>query len=931
MSPKIASLNLCLGLKNKKLLISEILKTESIDIMCVQETEIESSFNIDLLNIKGYTLEMEINCLKSRVGIYIKNDIKYVRKYELEGTNSHILIIDVTNKFKTYRIINIYRSFSPQEGISAREKFRHQLGLIKEALTNETVLIGDFNLDYCKRFDITYSHRNLFEDFEEVLSDENLVQLVKFKTWLRVVELTVKSSTLDHVYVKDISILDVITHIKPCFGDHELIMFNVNDEKIKPNCEIRRDWRYYSKDVLLTKLSASDWEFDYDSVQDYWNHFENQLLGIVDSIIPYVEFKDNLVKSVTPPNIKNKINIRKRLLKKLKITPTLGLKTRIKNINAEIKIFFYSRKRISVRKGIMPGNSKSLWRAVSIAKDVGQPRIPVNMKYNNEIVTGVDVCESFVKFFEGKVNSIVSNVNIDPNIHNGGRKIFANDSMFMTREDIITSVKSLKTKNCEGYDRIPQRVLIDGLGVLVEPLTKFFEKVYRDFAIPGQWLISKIIPVHKKGSKGEIVNYRPVANLCSASKIFEKMILNRIRRLEALNGVELGGKQQHGFTKNKSTLTAGLLLQSLIARALDDDKFVALASIDLSAAFDIVNVGLLIKRLKILGLPNDLVKLIEMWLKERHFYVCVGGHASTMSTTWYGIIQGSILGPILYAIFISPIFEIENLTCFADDKFALAENKDKSLVKFLIQKKLERVIDWLSKSGMKVNEAKTDLCLFYKLDTTPISILLNGQTITSNNKINVLGVIFDSKMQWTEQVAQTLNKANSALCAIRMINKYFNSKELLNLITSNFYSILFYNSEIWHLPSLNHNLKQKLLSLSAKAIKVCYKHCDPMISFLRLHEMAGRATPEKIMQYKLAISLFKLYNANQSSLEFINLNFAQILTSRQVNFVISKNNRFKVGINALCNRLYVLNMKIPLSWLNQSIDTYKVKCKKVFL
>ena len=82
--------------------------------------------------------------------------------------------------------------------------------------------------------------------------------------------------------------------------------------------------------------------------------------------------------------------------------------------------------------------------------------------------------------------------------------------------------------------------------------------------------------------------------------------------MESLNGVYCGGKQQHGFMKNKSTVTAGLLLQSLITRALDDDNFVALASIDLSAAFDIVDLTRLIKRLVILGLPNDVVKLIEI-------------------------------------------------------------------------------------------------------------------------------------------------------------------------------------------------------------------------------------------------------------------------------------------------------------------------------
>ena len=99
---------------------------------------------------------------------------------------------------------------------------------------------------------------------------------------------------------------------------------------------------------------------------------------------------------------------------------------------------------------------------------------------------------------------------------------------------------------------------------LIGPLASLFELIYRDKIIPGQWLISKTITVHKKGDKQMIKNYRPVANLCCVSKIFEKLILKRIGELEILNGISVGGKQQHGFMKNKSTATAGLLLQSYI-------------------------------------------------------------------------------------------------------------------------------------------------------------------------------------------------------------------------------------------------------------------------------------------------------------------------------------------------------------------------------
>ena len=104
---------------------------------------------------------------------------------------------------------------------------------------------------------------------------------------------------------------------------------------------------------------------------------------------------------------------------------------------------------------------------------------------------------------------------------------------------------------------------------IINPLAKLFMLIYSTKLIPEQWLIAKITPIYKKGSKNQIENYRPVANLCSTSKIFERLILNRINKLEVLNAITLVGKQQHGFTQGKSTTTAGLLVQSMIARALD--------------------------------------------------------------------------------------------------------------------------------------------------------------------------------------------------------------------------------------------------------------------------------------------------------------------------------------------------------------------------
>ena len=208
-----------------------------------------------------------------------------------------------------------------------------------------------------------------------------------------------------------------------------------------------------------------------------------------------------------------------------------------------------------------------------------------------------------------------------------------------------------------------------------------------------------------------------------------------------------------------------------------------MASINLSAAFDLVNTKLLIKRLKIIGLPSDIVRLIELWLSHRSFYVSINGTNSMVMDLNCGVIQGSILGPMLYAIYVSPLYDLLKLTTFADDNFVIRWNSCMEALIIDMQKDLESMTKWLRDSGMKVNEAKTEICVFHRMDCRPITIRINQIAIKSSNSMNVLGVQFDPKMNWSHQVTKCIKKAKTALHAIKLIKGYFTINELKQLIT----------------------------------------------------------------------------------------------------------------------------------------------------
>ena len=144
-----------------------------------------------------------------------------------------------------------------------------------------------------------------------------------------------------------------------------------------------------------------------------------------------------------------------------------------------------------------------------------------------------------------------------------------------------------------------------------------------------------------------------------------------------------------------------------------------------------VNLDLLITRLKIMGIPKDVMELLEIWLRDRYLYVEANGKNSIIFNTNIGTIQGSILGPILYALFIRPIYNFEKITTFADDNYVVERNQNKECALKELGRRLERIVKWLKDSGLKVNESKTELCIFHRNKNTEGTLKIDNTVVIS--------------------------------------------------------------------------------------------------------------------------------------------------------------------------------------------------------
>ena len=376
---KISTWNLCLGLPNKKDLVTDCLRTNKISICCLQETEVPNNYPEDQLNCNKYLLELEMSSQKRRAGIYLSSDLNYVRRIDLEKADCHIVIVDVLANVK-FRLINVYRSFHPPGGVSPSDFFSAQLSIIRNALCKNCLVMGDFNLDHGRDLRQDYCNMTLLKTLRDFTSEMKLLQVVDFNTWSRSINGIKKESLLDHIYLNNPESLCSVYFDTPIFGDHVLVIaeLSLGAGTKQNNNFLKRNWRSYSStklnNYLVPLIHASFFDLNC-SVQAIWNQLEYILIRSVDTIAPLEEtkqyFNDNKCVQSIPPTVKNKINKRKRLIAIDRKNKNSSHLDTIRLLSCEIRVHFKTSKREGIQRVAMgTGNGGDIWKAVKLARNI---------------------------------------------------------------------------------------------------------------------------------------------------------------------------------------------------------------------------------------------------------------------------------------------------------------------------------------------------------------------------------------------------------------------------------------------------------------------------------------------------------------------------------------------------------------------------------
>jgi hypothetical protein len=223
----------------------------------------------------------------------------------------------------------------------------------------------------------------------------------------------------------------------------------------------------------------------------------------------------------------------------------------------------------------------------------------------------------------------------------------------VTRDEVVEQLSQLKNGKAPGPDGIPPELLKPLASLLADPLSRLFNLSLTQALLPADWKIATVVPLHKGGSKIVSSNYRPISLTSVILKVLERIIRNKMAHHLATNN--LVSANQHGFTKKRSCTSNLLCFMDEITRRIDRSERVEVCYLDFQKAFDTVNHRLLLLKVQAYGVSPGILNWLEVFLTGRSFVVELDGGRSASGMVFSGVPQGSVLGPILFLIYINDL------------------------------------------------------------------------------------------------------------------------------------------------------------------------------------------------------------------------------------------------------------------------------------
>ena len=775
------------------------------DILCFSETWLNGNYKDEMISMESFDifrLDREKGGIVNKAGkpkrgggliIYVKKELsKFTQIIEdlssisddLEQLWIHIQKPDVSAKI----ISCIYRPPSGKVSECIKE-LSASVKQVQDVLRGEITIVGDFNVDYNLRHTPAFK---LLKDFER---EFNFSQVINTSTRSS----RTNASCLDLIFtnmnhITSSGTLDIAT------SDHLPVYLIKKKQKLKSTFTFikARSYTRYEKQTFQEEIRY------HPKWMDFWNLKENEPDKMWEIILEIIQeradaqcpLKNMKIRDDTPQwitkDILSEINLKDHLFRRAKKLRTPESWNLFKVKKNEVKKLLDVAKENYVNHKLdeLEGNPRKFWRTINemsgIGKNKSSKKCTRIIDENGKLHENLEAADFLNDYY----------VNVGPSLAQKHKKVWEKEKCkiqtnssfnfkWVSEREVQELIKEICITKSSAVEGLSTRLIKDAFEVISFELTYLYNSCLQNGMFPAIWGISKVTPIPKtKANSTKPGDWRPISQICIAGKLLEKIIHAQLYNYLEENN--LLSKNQFGFRKNLSTgLAIFDVLKQLYAN-WNERNYTGCVFVDFSRAFDTIDHNILSEKLKMYGLDDMSQKFMLEYMASRKQTTTVNGFSSSQAQVTYGTAQGSILGPLIFILYVNDIFvslgQDNSIHMYADDTLLMCKDNDITTVTEKAQKVFQKMSVWCEANKLSINAEKTKYMVIRhtKAPQEP-NFSVQGGKISTVHQYEYLGILLDDKLAMNDYLDTMWKKTNSKLGILAKIRRFISEKTAVRI------------------------------------------------------------------------------------------------------------------------------------------------------